>query len=151
MRHALLALLAAAVVAPAPAAAAPREATLAQIALDAKAFKGEQVRVEASLGTVVAQKMLNQCKGKDKAFLVLPRIEGGTMAALSTVMVQLCVPADRALELAGEDVSTPIVITGQVAEKRKMGVLFALTFFDATVEVTGEAPNAVNVNVVNEP
>jgi len=134
-----------------PAAAAPVEASLSKLAMAPKTFDKQEVTVEASMGMAVAQKMLTYCKGKDRAFMVMPRIEGGTMGAMSTVMYQVCMPVERALELADAKASTPIEITGTVKVIKKVGVLIAIVFNDATVTVVGDAPNAVNVNVVSVP
>ena len=95
--------------------------------------------------------MLTYCKGKDRAIMIMPRMEGGTMGAMGTVMYQVCMPVEEALELADAKTGTPIDITGTVKVVKKVGVLIAIVFHDATVTVMGDAPNAVNVNVVSTP
>ncbi len=133
----------------ASATAAPVDASLSKLAMAPKEFDKQEVKTEASMGMAVAQKMLSYCKGKDKAIQIMPRMENGTMGQMGTVMYQVCLPVDQALDLADAKMGTPIDVTGTIKVVKKVGVIIAIVFNDATVEVVGEAPNAVNVNVVN--
>lgn len=128
--------------APTVASAAPTEVTLAKLAMAPKEFKGQDVQVDVSMGMVVAQKMLSQCKGKTKAIQVLPAMEAatsgapvGTLGAGGTLMFQVCLPLSDALELADVKTGQPLRVTGTVSPKRSAGILIAMVFEDARVEV----------------
>jgi len=118
------------------------EATLAQLSLDPNSFKGQVVQSEVSLQMVVAQKAMNFCKGKDKAFMVMPRLKAAedgsvlpSMGAMGSVSYQVCVPVSEALALAELDLGHPLRVTGKVKAKRMMGILVGVVFHDASVEV----------------
>ena len=145
--------LAIGVLLPSAAHAQPTPTTLAKLSLAPNDYKKQQVEVEASMGMVIAQKMLSQCKGKDKAIQVMPAFEGGangsvaTMGSTGTVQYQVCLPVDQALELAELSTGHPLKITGTVKPKRSMGILLAIVFEDAEVEVLeGTTPGVLSTS-----
>lgn len=129
------------------AAADPTEVTLGKLSLAPEVYDGQIVQVDVSMAMVVAQKVLSQCKGKEKAIQVMPPIVAdpganvATMGAMGTVLYQVCLPVEAALELADLSTGRPLRVTGEVDFKRSMGILFAVVFRDARVEVL-EGPAA---------
>lgn len=113
--------------------------SLAKVAIAPDSFKGQTLTVDASLGMMVAQNLMSQCKRKEKAVIVMPPIVGGEMGALSTVMFQACVSTETALTLADVSGGTRLQVTGEVRVVRTMGVLTAIVFDGASVAIGAPA------------
>lgn len=123
------------------ASADPTEVTLGKLSLAPEAYDGQIVQVDVAMAMVVAQKVLSHCKGKEKAIQVMPPLvtQPGSsvpaMGAMGTVMYQVCLPVEAALELADLSTGRPLRVTGEVDFKRSVGILIAVVFRDARVEV----------------
>lgn len=113
--------------------------SLSKLAVAPEAFEGQVVTVDASMGMLVAQKVLSHCKSKEKAVLLFPPMVAGQPGAMASVQHQACVSTDTALALAEVPLGSPLQVTGTVRVVRSLGTLVALVL-DAAAVVAGGSP-----------